>query len=238
MTPFIFLFVVSLEVKIDRVLSVFENSTQEIQYCYMENIHDGRGYTAGKAGFTSATGDLYEFVKKYQRVNHNTVLAKYLPELKRLAADSDPDVKGLRGLLKDYRAECHRSDFVTAQDELVDEMYKSPAREYVKSLGLASPLAYLIVYDTLIQQGDGDDPDSFKGVLERMKPSTGETEFLSSFLKARESILMNASDEGTRVEWRKSVDRVYALRRILEQGNFNLTNLSIKVWGENWKILE
>src|SRR5262245_25810326 len=31
----------------DRLISIFENSTPVIQYAYIENIRDGRGYTAG-----------------------------------------------------------------------------------------------------------------------------------------------------------------------------------------------
>lgn len=44
----------------DQLISNFENSTSEIHYCYVEALDDGRGYTVGGAGFTSATGDLLE----------------------------------------------------------------------------------------------------------------------------------------------------------------------------------
>jgi hypothetical protein len=37
-----------------QITSTFENSTLELQYDYVENIGDGRGITAGRAGFTSA----------------------------------------------------------------------------------------------------------------------------------------------------------------------------------------
>ena len=190
---FPFFLAASLEVTVDRVVSAFENSTTEIQYCYIENIHDGRGYTAGKAGFTSATGDLLEFVKRYRGG-----LAKYLPELERLATEESEETKGLRGFVKDYRAECQGEEFERAQDDLVDDMYKAPARDYVKQLHLTSPLAYLIVYDTIIQHGDGDDPDSFNGILKRMKKETEEVAFLYSFLAEREKVLLHASDPSTR----------------------------------------
>ena len=36
-----------------RVISTFENSTTDIQYDYAENISDGRGITAGRAGADS-----------------------------------------------------------------------------------------------------------------------------------------------------------------------------------------
>lgn len=221
----------SIEYKIDQVVSAFENGTTEIQYCYIENIHDGRGYTAGKAGFTTANGDFLEFVEKYQ---HG--LAKYLPELKRLADAESEEVKGLKGIVRDYKSECRSTEFMKAQDDLVDEMYKSPARGYVKELHLKSPLAYLIVYDSLIQHGDGDDPDSFQGILKRMKKEKEEVRFLHSFLDAREGILLHANDPATRDEWRRSVDRVRALRKVLDQGNLNLEDLKIRVWDEDFTI--
>src|SRR5579862_8416717 len=42
----------------DQIISVFENDTIELQYGYTEELDDGRGLTAGRAGFTTATGDL------------------------------------------------------------------------------------------------------------------------------------------------------------------------------------
>src|SRR4051794_38398220 len=51
----------------DQLVSTFENSTPVIQYGYIENIHDGRGYTAGRAGFTTATGDFLDVVERYTK---------------------------------------------------------------------------------------------------------------------------------------------------------------------------
>jgi chitosanase len=42
---------------IDQLTSLFENSTPILQYGYCENINDGRGFTAGRAGFCSGTGE-------------------------------------------------------------------------------------------------------------------------------------------------------------------------------------
>ena len=46
----------------EQIISSFENSTTEIQYAYAEDIGDGRGITAGRAGFTSRTHDLLQVV--------------------------------------------------------------------------------------------------------------------------------------------------------------------------------
>ena len=39
----------------DQIISVFENNDPVINYDFIGNINDGRGYTAGRAGFTTAT---------------------------------------------------------------------------------------------------------------------------------------------------------------------------------------
>lgn len=64
------------------IVSSAENSTLRYteHYRYIEDINDGRGYTAGLIGFTSATGDLLEVVEYYCRLKpSDNPLARYLP---------------------------------------------------------------------------------------------------------------------------------------------------------------
>src|SRR5215211_6885999 len=66
-------------VRVDKLISEFENSTSVIQYCYVEALDDGRGYTVGRAGFTSATGDLLEVAEQYTRAVPGNPLEPLLP---------------------------------------------------------------------------------------------------------------------------------------------------------------
>ena len=52
-----------------EIVSSNENSTLDwkAQYAYIQDIHDGRGYTAGIIGFCSGTGDMLELVEAYTR---------------------------------------------------------------------------------------------------------------------------------------------------------------------------
>ena len=54
------------------------------QYKYIEDIDDGRGYTAGIIGFCSGTGDMLELVQLYADRKSGNVLQKYLPALRRV----------------------------------------------------------------------------------------------------------------------------------------------------------
>jgi chitosanase len=76
-----------------QIISTFENSTLELQYDYVENIGDGRGITAGRAGFTSATGDLLLVVRRYVETKPDNVLAPYVPALE--AVNGTDSVTGL-----------------------------------------------------------------------------------------------------------------------------------------------
>ncbi|MFC9019220.1 chitosanase, partial [Streptomyces albidoflavus] len=52
-----------------RLVSSAENSSLDwrAQYRYIEDIGDGRGYTAGIIGFCSGTGDMLALVERYAR---------------------------------------------------------------------------------------------------------------------------------------------------------------------------
>src|SRR5206468_6855413 len=67
-----------------QLVSSAENSSLDwrAQYRYIEDIGDGRGYTAGIIGFCSGTGDLLQVIEQYTRKSPNNVLARYLPALR------------------------------------------------------------------------------------------------------------------------------------------------------------
>jgi chitosanase len=214
----------------DQIISVFENDTIEIQYAYVEDIDDGRGYTAGRAGFTSATGDLLIVVERYTAAVPENELAAYLPRLRALAADRNPATDGLDGLPQAWARAATDPRFRAAQDEVVDEEYYQPAVVRWRELGASTPLSLAALYDAIIQHGEGEDPDGLPAMIDRAvaraggSPATGvdERAWLSSFLDVRRETLAFASNPETRAGWAVSVGRVDLFRQLLDSGNFNL----------------
>lgn len=200
----------------DQLVSQLENGTSRIQYCYVEALGDGRGYTVGRAGFTSATGDLLEVAESYTRSVAGNALAPLLPRLRRLAADEDGSTDGLERLPAAWRTTCKDRRQRAVQDRVVDREYFRPARRRWRSLRLRTALSLAAIYDAEIQHGGGDDPDGVPAMLRRAKraaggtPRTGvrESRFLRSFLRVRRAALLHAHDPDTRAEWRESVGRV------------------------------
>src|SRR3954449_6125225 len=90
----------------DQLVSLFENDTPEIQYCYIENIGDGRGFTAGRAGFTTATADLLLVAERYTQQVPDNPLAPFLPRLREVAEQGSDSTEGLEDLPDAWRQVC------------------------------------------------------------------------------------------------------------------------------------
>jgi chitosanase len=218
------------KLRAEQITSVFENDTIELQYAYIENINDGRGYTAGRAGFTTATGDLIAVVERYTATVPGNELAAYLPRLGELADQESDAVDGLEGLPEAWERAADDPTFRTVQDEIVDQLYYFPAVERWRDVGLTTALGLAAFYDAIIQHGEGDDPDGLPAMIDRTteraggSPATGveEAAWLSIFLQVRRETLEFAFDPETRDAWAESADRPIVFEEQLASGNFDL----------------
>lgn len=214
----------------EQLTSLFENSTIEIQYAYVENIDDGRGYTAGRAGFTTATGDALQVIELYTRNVPSNNLAKYIPRLRQLAQSESGDVTGLEGFDVAWRNAASNAAFRAAQDSVVDEVYFVPAMNRADALGLTTALARAAIYDAIIQHGEGDDADGLPALITHTNSRVGgtpangkdEKQWLDAFFTVRRADLAHANDPDTRAAWAESVNRVDALRAIAHANNYEL----------------
>ncbi|MEI8411721.1 MULTISPECIES: chitosanase [unclassified Kribbella] len=221
-----------------KLVSSAENSSLDwkAQYKYIEDIDDGRGYTAGIIGFCSGTGDMLELVELYADRKPGNVLAKYLPALRRVnGTDShaglDPNYT------KDWKTAAGDSVFKTAQNNERDRVYFNPAVRQGKSDGLRT-LGQFIYYDAIVMHGDGTDSTSFRNIrkraLQKAKPPAqggNETTYLNAFLDARVWAMKQeeAHSDTSRVD---TAQRVF-----VRKGNLDLnTPLSWKVYGDSYHL--
>ena len=227
----------------DRIVSTFENSTTVVQYAFIANINDGRGYTAGRAGFTSGTADMLEVVEHYTALVPNNGLAKYLGALRAVNATSS--VAGLDGIVQAWKDAAQDSKFLAAQDAVNDKLYRQPARQLFTALGARHPLTKLALYEAGIQHGYGDDYDSVNRIASRASTAAGgapvsgvdELKWLQAFLSERRKDLMNPANRETAAGWAASVSRADAIQSVYDQGNFNLDKaITISVYGDRFAI--
>lgn len=221
-----------------RLVSSAENSSLDwkAQYRYVEDIGDGRGYTAGIIGFCSGTGDMLDLVELYTDRRPRNVLAKYLPALRRVnGTDShdglDPDYPD------DWRTAARDTAFQQAQNDERDRVYFDPAVRQGKTDGLRA-LGQFAYYDAIVMHGDGSDPTSFRSIRRRAlrqakPPAQGgdEVTYLDAFLDARVWAMKQeeAHSDTSRVD---TAQRVF-----LREGNLDLDPpLDWKVYGDSYHI--
>ncbi|MED7955008.1 chitosanase [Streptomyces sp. BE20] len=228
----------SLKDLAQQIVSSAENSSLDwkAQFGYIEDIKDGRGYTAGIVGFCSGTGDMLELVRHYRTLKPDNVLAKYLPALEKLDgsgshAGLDPDFTA------DWKRAVQDPTFRKAQEDERDRVYFDPAVAQAKSDGLHA-LGQLAYYDAIVMHGPGNSSDSFGGIraaaLRKAKPPAqggDEKTYLAAFLDARAAAMRTeaAHSDTSRVD---TAQRVF-----LEAGNLDLhTPLRWKVYGQSFHI--
>ena len=226
----------------EQITSTFENSTTALQYAYAENLHDGRGITAGRAGFCSGTGDLLLVVSLYARLAPGNALARYLPALR--AVDGTASTAGLAGFAGAW-AHAARADHLLrrAQDRIEDRFYFDPAMRYAARYRVATALGQAVLWDTIIQHGDGGDPDGIARILRETAAAMGgrvngdEPAWIMRFLALRRHHLLHAADPSTRAAWRESVDRVNALASLARAGGWKLDPpLAWSVYGDRFTL--
>ncbi|WP_406195489.1 chitosanase [Kitasatospora sp. NBC_01560] len=229
----------------DQLISVFENSTTEIQYGYAENINDGRGVTAGRAGFTTNDGDALKVVRAYTAQVPDNPLARFVPELERLAAAGSGDTGGLPEgeYIAAWKEAAQDRAFRQVQDAQVDQRYFGPAMSQADRAGVSTALARAELYDASIQHGNGTEYDALPALVARTNGKVGtagqagEQVWLDAFFDVRIDDLTNPGNPDTAEEWRKSVDRVEALRRIARTGNYTLDGpFTVTAFGADYTI--
>ena len=223
----------------DMLISIFENSSLSLQYGYIEDLHDGRGYTAGRSGFCSGCGDLLLVAERYKRLKPGNPLGKYLPRLRELAGLASDSTAGLDGFSEAWTLAADDKLFRAAQDAVSDDLYYLPALKSARSLGLKKDLSKAALYEAAIQHGIGNDSDGLPALIARASkivkaPAAGgdERAWLGQFLKIRKATLANASDPGTREAWAESEGRADAMLAIFASGNMDLSGpVTVKPFG-------
>jgi chitosanase len=209
----------TLAANIKAISNVFEVGRPEPEYDYVEWLHDGRGYTVTNYGFCTGTGEVALLIGLYAAVAPDTPLKRFLPLM--------PPASAEHGDLEDFpaawREEIKVSDKLAfACDKEADRLFFDPAMLAAHEAGVRTPVGKLIFYDTLLQHGGGDDPDSFNAIFARAQRSMAavkdqpEAGFLHAFLKIRKSVLLHPAEHSTRSVWRESAPRIDALARILD----------------------
>ena len=220
------------------LVSSAENSTTDYRstYGYIEDIGDGRGYTCGIIGFTSATGDLLDVVETYVSLKpKGNGLKRFLPALR--AVNGTASHRGLGApFVSAWKKAAKDAKMVAAQNRIVKEQYLDPALKAARTDGLG-PLGQFIYYDALVMHGPGSDSASFHGMraqaLKKAKtPARGGSEgaYLKAFLAVRSAVMLQE-------EAHSDLSRIKTQRSFIDDKNFSLTRpLTWTMYGDRFTL--
>ena len=222
-----------------ELVSSAENSTLDWrrEYGYIQDIGDGRGYTAGLIGFCSGTGDMLAVVRSYVRAEPSDPLARFLPALRRVNGTASHRGLG-RPFVRAWKLAARDPVFRRMQMRELDRVYFDPAVRRAKRDGLGT-LGQFIYYDAIVMHGDGWGDLDFSSIRQRAlntgvrPPAQGgdEIRWLHAFLDARAWTMKQepAHEDTSRVDT--------AQRRFLNEGKLNLERpLQWHVYGQQFDI--
>ncbi|PIA14087.1 lysozyme-like protein, partial [Coemansia reversa NRRL 1564] len=150
-----------------RITNVYENDDTDFHYDYCENLKDGRGFTAGIAGFCTGTGDAWEIIQQYHKLTGgDDDFSAMDSTLKKYSKSESDSTKGLKDYC-DVWEKLGKSDikFQQAQDIVRNKMYYAPSQKYADELGLRFDISRAQMYDAGIQHGTGDDADGLGALI-------------------------------------------------------------------------
>ena len=219
--------------KAASLTSVWENSTPTLQYGFSRDIGDGRGYTSGRAGFCTGTGDAIIVVQCYAAAKPGNPLAKFIPELIRLEqkfvssnGELQDDTSGLQGYPDAWMSSGNDPLFRACQDSAVDAIYygaalkKSVDKKFTKALTIVS------LWDGQIMHGESDPDFGMVAMMARADkmvplsdPPTAqqESDWLGAFHQIRAQVMT------TRSEWEGNIYRVATYEQLRRAGNMAFT---------------
>jgi chitosanase len=217
-----------------QLVSSAENSTLTWRnsFSYIEDLGDGRGYTAGIVGFCSGTSDMLQVVTDYTRRKPGNVLARYLPALR--TVDGSDSHAGLDpGFPGAWKAAARDPLFQKVQEDARDSMYFNPSVRLARADGVRA-LGQFVYFDAAVMHGvSGLRSIRAQAARVAKTPMQGgdELTYLEAFLDARvaEMRTEEAHSDTTRVDT--------AQRQFLRRSNLDLTApLTWKVYGDQYRI--
>lgn len=222
------------EIAMELVCSA-ENSSLDwrAQYGYIEDIHDGRGYTGGIIGFTSGTGDMLEVVRLYTRARPRNPLAPFVPALRLVNGSSSHRGLGQR-FVTAWRRAARDPQFQRAQRIERDRQYFDPGVALAKSDGLRA-LGQFAYYDAAVVHGiDGLRAIRARALALARTPAQGgvEVSYLNAFFDERDTEMRKeaAHSDLSRIETEQ--------RKFLREGNLNLVPpLRWSTYGDHYAIV-
>lgn len=217
------------------ILSIFETGKQAVDYSVITVLPDGAGITYGAHQSTDGGEDSLDKIATLYVERGGALAAELEPYLARLAAD---ETKGANpgGSADEVRANNQDNGFAwvadlmevlqhagsdavmaLAQEEVFEREYWEPAAEQAAAMGLVTPLAWLVCYDSTIHSGKKG-IGRIRSKFPESPPANGGDEhgWVVAYLQARRNYLLSIPHAAG------TVYRIDSMLAIVTDGNWNL----------------
>ncbi|ORY37965.1 lysozyme-like protein, partial [Rhizoclosmatium globosum] len=184
-----------------KLTSVYETSSQDLQWDVCVTLADNHGYSAGIIQFTTGTGSAQAVISKYETSlqkgttvqqkspfkSFDSVLSS-LKDASEASGSPQGDISGLQGFCDAWKQASGTPEFRDAQLQVLDDLYWTPSQITARKYSLSLPISIGQIFDSTIQLGA-------QGTLSLIKsiptPSGDETKWIGDFLDARRSKLID-----------------------------------------------
>jgi hypothetical protein len=223
----------------EQLTSVWENDSVTVDYAYSEDIMDMRGFTNGRAGFCTGTGDAIVVIACYDSVKPGNSMQHYFTSLQAIedkfikaGFEKQPDETGLGGWVAAWGTAAKDAPFRGCQDSVVDAAYYGLAMQHVAALKLKTALTKASLYDAQINQGEYDPGTGVKDMIKAASDMTGpmsdpptmddEDKWLGNFHKVRAKVMYDGTKDDP-LTWRDNMYRIAHYEKFRRDKNFGLT---------------
>ncbi|KAJ2236035.1 hypothetical protein H4R99_004952 [Coemansia sp. RSA 1722] len=229
-----------------QITNIYENGDTKFHYDYCENLHDGRGFTAGIVGFCTGMEDAWQVIQEYHKLTGgNDEFSPFDSQLQKLADSGSDSTSGIKGYC-DVWEKLGKTDmrFRQAQEAIRDKKHVNPSQKYADQLGLRFSISQGQLYDTAVEHGDGSGPDDLRGLIKRTNKKfksdapgdsgstldinghkVDEIVWLKKFLDVRTDDLKHPRQEENQVGnyWASTVYRIKSYRYALDKKEYDWT---------------
>jgi chitosanase len=229
------------KLKSEWMTSIGETGGVKIAYADSYNLGDNRGYTNGRAGFCTGTGDAIIVIECYDLAEPSNPFLPMMPALTKINdafADSggttpQASTAGLGGWVAAWKASASDPVFDSCQDYAQDAIYYGVGVRHAAEKGFTMALTKASFYDAEIEQGEADprfgvaawlipQADKMTGQLSNPPTAADEVKWESNFLAARYAIMKSTQWPETRV-WNGNTGRVVTFQNMLKAGNYDMS---------------
>jgi chitosanase len=224
--------------------SIGETSGIAIAYADSYNLGDNRGYTNGRAGFCTGTGDAIVVVECYNLAKPSNPFIADMPAFIKIndafaASGGLTPQASTAGLSPNGKAwapwKASASDplFIACQDYANDAIYFGVGLNHAATKGFTTALTKASFYDAEIEQGEGDprfgvgawlipQADMMTGPMSNPPTLADEMKWESNFLAARYQIMKSTQWPET-IVWNGNTARVTVFQNMVATKNYDMS---------------